>query len=49
MNSYDAARLGVYLHGFAADSLLNELSAYSLLPTDVAGALGKAILKLADE
>ncbi len=46
LNSYDAARLGVYLHGFAADNLLNDLSAYSLLPSDVALALGKAIIKL---
>ncbi len=47
--AYEAARLGVYLHGLAADNLLNETSTYSILPTDVALALGPTIKRLLEE
>ena len=39
---YDAARIGVYLHGFAADIAVKEQSVESLLASDVIECIGKA-------
>ena len=39
---FDAAKLGVYLHGLAADIALKEQSLESMLITDVIECLGKA-------
>lgn len=41
-DSLDAAKLGVYLHGFAADITLHEQSQESMLITDVIENFGKA-------
>lgn len=41
-SSYDAARIGVYLHGLAADIAVKEQSVESLLATDVIECIGKA-------
>lgn len=38
---FDAAKLGVFIHGFAADLTLNEQSMESMLITDVIENLGK--------
>lgn len=37
---YKSAVLGAYVHGLCADVLKNEISEYSILPTDCAKALG---------
>lgn len=42
ISSFDAARLGVYLHGLAADIALNEQSEESLSATNIIHSLGKA-------
>lgn len=39
---YDAARLGAYLHGVAADIAVLQQSEESLLASDVAGCIGRA-------
>jgi NAD(P)H-hydrate epimerase len=44
--AFDAARLGVYLHGLAADIALNEQSMESMLITDVINCLGKAFKQI---
>lgn len=41
--SYDAAILGVYLHGLAGDIARNELGCYSVLARDLADKVGSAI------
>lgn len=41
-NGLDAAKLGVYLHGLAADLLLSTESMESLLPSDLIANLGQA-------
>ncbi len=41
-NSYDAARLGVYLHGLAGDIAVEEIGETSLIATDIIDALPKA-------
>ncbi|WP_343633928.1 NAD(P)H-hydrate dehydratase [Fluviicola sp.] len=43
---FDAAKLGVYLHGLAADITLAEQSAESMLITDVIANLGKAFKQI---
>jgi hydroxyethylthiazole kinase-like uncharacterized protein yjeF len=42
---FGAAKLGVYLHGFAADLTLKKQSMESMLITDVIESLGKALKK----
>lgn len=42
VSSFDAARLGVYIHGLAADFALNEQSEESLSATDIIHSLGLA-------
>jgi NAD(P)H-hydrate epimerase len=44
--AFDAARLGVYLHGLAADIALAEQSMESMLITDVISCLGKAFKQI---
>ncbi|MEO6903006.1 MAG: NAD(P)H-hydrate dehydratase [Bacteroidia bacterium] len=41
-NSYNAAKLGVYLHGLSADIALEKQSMESMLITDVIECIGKA-------
>ncbi len=43
-----AALIGVYVHGFAADLAIKKISKESLLATDVIGKLGRAFQKLED-
>lgn len=42
-NAFDAAALGVYLHGLAGDIARNELGCYSVLARDLADKVGSAI------
>jgi NAD(P)H-hydrate epimerase len=44
--AFDAARLGVYIHGLAADMALDEQSMESMLVTDVINYLGKAFKQI---
>jgi hydroxyethylthiazole kinase-like uncharacterized protein yjeF len=46
MGTTDAACLGAFLHGLAADIWAADLSSRSLLPSDVAGTLGRAFALL---
>jgi NAD(P)H-hydrate epimerase len=46
MGTSDAACLGAFLHGLAADIVASEWSSRSLIPSDVAGALGRAFALL---
>jgi ADP-dependent NAD(P)H-hydrate dehydratase / NAD(P)H-hydrate epimerase len=43
---YDAARIGVYLHGLAADIAVQQQSEESLIATDVIECIGKAFRTL---
>lgn len=43
---FDAARIGVYIHGLAADIALNKQSVESMLITDVIDCLGSAFKSL---
>jgi NAD(P)H-hydrate epimerase len=43
----DAARLGVYLHGLAADEAVKEMSMEALLPSHLIQCLSNVFLKLA--
>lgn len=42
-NGIDALSLASYIHGFSADILAGEISARSIIPTDVAKNIGKAM------
>jgi len=42
METFEAAVLGVFVHGLAADIAIEDSSRRSLIPTDVASFLGKA-------
>lgn len=42
-NSYEAAVLGVYLHGLAGDAARDQLGRYSVLARDLAGHIASAI------
>jgi NAD(P)H-hydrate epimerase len=44
--AFDAARLGVYIHGIAADIALDQQSMESMLITDVIDCLGKAFKQI---
>lgn len=48
MTPFDAARLGVYLHGLAGDLAAAELSEPGLIASDVARYLGRAWRKLTE-
>ena len=43
LEPYDAARLGVYLHGLAGDLAAKELGEMSLIASDIVGYLPKAM------
>ncbi|MES2587340.1 MAG: NAD(P)H-hydrate dehydratase [Bacteroidota bacterium] len=45
-NAFDAAKLGVYIHGLAADFALENQSVESMLISDVISCLGKAFKDL---
>ncbi|MEG0014391.1 MAG: NAD(P)H-hydrate dehydratase [Cellulosilyticaceae bacterium] len=44
----EAARLGVYIHGKAADKMIEEKSRYSLLPHDINNGIGKIFREIED-
>jgi NAD(P)H-hydrate repair Nnr-like enzyme with NAD(P)H-hydrate dehydratase domain len=44
---FDAAKIGVYLHGLAADLALNHQSMESMLARDVIAEIGNAFKTLA--
>lgn len=48
-NVFDAAVLGAFVHGMTADLLKEEMSEYSILPTDCAKVLGKVYRLLENE
>ncbi|WP_026835735.1 NAD(P)H-hydrate dehydratase [Eubacterium xylanophilum] len=43
MNSFDAAKLGVYVHGLAADYFTREYNEYSLMASDIIESLKKIL------
>ncbi|MCD7813166.1 MAG: NAD(P)H-hydrate dehydratase [Lachnospiraceae bacterium] len=43
MPAFDAAALGVYLHGLAGDAARDELGAYGMMAGDIADAVGKVM------
>jgi NAD(P)H-hydrate epimerase len=45
-NPFDAAKLGVFVHGFAADFTLHQQSMESMLITDVIECLGTAFKQI---
>lgn len=47
MDTFDAARLGVYVHGLAGDLAKQQLGEHGMLASDVAQMLPKAILETA--
>lgn len=47
-NGIEALSLAAYVHGLSADILAGEISARSVIPTDVAGSIGKAIAMIED-
>ncbi|KJF42431.1 bifunctional ADP-dependent NAD(P)H-hydrate dehydratase/NAD(P)H-hydrate epimerase [Draconibacterium sediminis] len=49
MASFDAALLGVYLHGLAGDIAAKKRSEFSLMAGDIIETLGKAFLKVQEE
>ena len=48
-NLYDSAVLGAFVHGMSADLLKNEMSEYSILPSDCAKVLGKVYSLIENE
>ncbi len=48
-NLYDSAILGAFVHGMSADLLKNEMSEYSILPSDCAKVLGKVYSLIENE
>lgn len=46
MEAYDATRLGVFMHGMAADVTAETLSVRAMLPSDVIETLGQTFLRL---
>ncbi|WP_163322930.1 NAD(P)H-hydrate dehydratase [Draconibacterium mangrovi] len=49
MVSFDAALVGVYLHGLAGDIAIKKRSEFSLMAGDIIETLGKAFLKVQEE
>jgi len=45
MNGFDAAVLGVYVHGLAGDVAAEKTGQVSLIATDIIESLGAAFLK----
>jgi NAD(P)H-hydrate epimerase len=45
LNDFDAAVLGVYLHGLAGDIAVQDIGQVSLIATDLIEGLPKAFLK----
>lgn len=43
MEPYDAACLGVYIHGLAGDEAASEKSSYSMMAGDIAGAIERVL------
>lgn len=48
-NLFDSAVLGAFVHGMSADLLKNEMSEYSILPSDCAKILGKVYSLIENE
>jgi NAD(P)H-hydrate epimerase len=48
-NLFNSAILGAFVHGLSADLLKNEISEYSILPSDCAKTLGKVYSLLENE
>ena len=48
-NLFDSAILGAFVHGMSADLLKNEMSEYSILPSDCAKALGRVYSHIENE
>ena len=48
-NLFNSAVLGAFVHGMSADLLKNEMSEYSILPSDCAKALGKVYALIENE
>ena len=48
-NLFNSAVLGAFVHGMSADLLKNEISEYSILPSDCAKTLGKVYSLLENE
>ena len=49
VNAFDAAKAGTYLHGLAADIAAEDMTEYSLMPSDVIDYIPKAIKKVLKE
>ena len=49
VDAYDAAKAGTYLHGLAADLAAEDMTEYSLLPSDVIDYIPRAIKKVLRE
>ena len=45
LDNFDAAVLGVYIHGLAGDIAVEKLGQTSLIATDIAQALSDAFMK----
>jgi len=43
LSCFDAAKLGVYLHGLAADLLIEEIDPATLIASDIIGEMSKAL------
>ena len=48
-NLFDSAVLGAFVHGMSADLLKNDMSEYSILPSDCAKVLGKVYSLIENE
>ncbi|MEE1505294.1 MAG: NAD(P)H-hydrate dehydratase, partial [Acutalibacteraceae bacterium] len=48
-NLFDSAVLGAFVHGMSADLLKNEMSEYSILPSDCIRILGKVYSLIENE
>ena len=48
-NLFNSAVLGAFVHGMSADLLKNEMSEYSILPSDCGKILGKVYALIEDE
>jgi NAD(P)H-hydrate epimerase len=45
LSNFDAAVLGVYIHGLAGDIAAKRIGQVSLIATDIIDALGEAFIK----
>jgi NAD(P)H-hydrate epimerase len=46
LSNFDAAVLGVYIHGLAGDIAAEKIGQVSLMATDIIGTLGKAFMRI---